>query len=127
MAPYLSFVERTIATLIERQSARLGGKIDGTLFLTVTNELHKSYFSLGKKYGGRYRLYSFPQPLSGCRNVDALLWGCGDRCRVDYLVRRAVVPALASCQASMLKLPGLSIRKKPWCNATSYSPVASVK
>lgn len=61
MSPYLSFVEQTIATLIERQSARLGGKPDGALCITVTRPFQRSYLSLGHKEGDRYRTYWFPE------------------------------------------------------------------
>src|ERR1043166_6607193 len=76
MRSYLQFIRDTLDILLERQSAHLGGKPDGTLFLTVTNELHKSYHSLGKKYGDRYRLYSFPQPPMEMQptRLDMDLW-----------------------------------------------------
>lgn len=58
---YLDFVKNTIDTLASRQSARLGGTPNGTLFLTVTRPVYTSYRSIGHKRGESFENYWFPE------------------------------------------------------------------
>ncbi|MBM3889363.1 MAG: hypothetical protein FJ388_09580, partial [Verrucomicrobia bacterium] len=59
---FLSFVLDTMKTLVERQSARLGGEPDGTLFLTCSRFANRSYRSLGyRKDDGSYSNFWFPE------------------------------------------------------------------
>ena len=57
---YLSFVTDTVEKLYMHQSARLGGKPDGTLFLTVTNPIGRGYRSLGERRGNSFVTHVFP-------------------------------------------------------------------
>ena len=63
MTDYLDYVVETVEQLIERQSARLGGKSNGALFITCSNRrTGPSYRSLGVKTGNTYRTCERPEP-----------------------------------------------------------------
>ncbi|MSS71202.1 MAG: hypothetical protein EXS64_06915 [Candidatus Latescibacteria bacterium] len=55
MSDYLEFVKDSIQTLLERQSARLGGRPDGMPCITVTKQSSKTYRSVSKGPDGIYR------------------------------------------------------------------------
>ncbi len=57
MSRYLDFVKSGVQTLIERQSARVGGRPDGALCLTVTKQTSKTYRSMGGKVGDTRRSF----------------------------------------------------------------------
>ena len=58
MTAYLDYVVATAEQLIARQSARLGGKPEGALFITCSNRrTGPSYRSLGVKSGNTYRRF----------------------------------------------------------------------
>ena len=62
--------------LLERQSAHLGGKRDGTICLAVTNPIQKSYLSLGRKGGEKYKIAWFPEKPMEMQptRLDMELW-----------------------------------------------------
>lgn len=63
MSKYLDFVKRGVGTLIERQSARAGGRPDGPLCITVTNQFSKTYRSMGGTKGNYYTVLVQEQPI----------------------------------------------------------------
>ena len=59
---YLAFVTQTVESLLERQSATLGGQPDGARFITVSRPIQRSYRALGTKLNeGIYTNYWFPE------------------------------------------------------------------
>lgn len=54
---YLPFVKQTVATLLEKQSARLGGKEDGALFVTISPAPSRAWTSVGMWDKDHYELY----------------------------------------------------------------------
>ncbi|MBI2441962.1 MAG: hypothetical protein HYV35_11405 [Lentisphaerae bacterium] len=54
---YLPFVEQTVAILLKKQSAPLGGKEDGTLFVTMVPTPSRAWTSVGIWDKDHYELY----------------------------------------------------------------------
>jgi hypothetical protein len=82
MHDYLAFVRHTVECLLREQSATLGGKPDGTRFVTVTRPIYRSYRSLGhKKDDGNHQTYWFPESPMDYRPsvVDFEAWIVFDR------------------------------------------------
>lgn len=63
MSDYLEFVKDGLQTLLDRQSARLGGKPDGTPCITVSRNLLRTWRTLGRKDGGYYSIRVEGHPL----------------------------------------------------------------
>ncbi|MSS71198.1 MAG: hypothetical protein EXS64_06895 [Candidatus Latescibacteria bacterium] len=63
MSDYLEFVKDGVQTLLERQSARLGGRPDGTPCITVSHNFIRTWRTLGKKDGGYYSIRIEGHPL----------------------------------------------------------------
>ena len=62
--PYLKFVKDALRTLVDKQSARLGGAPDGALCITITRSTSKTYRSIGGRSGDTYLTYLIPeQPM----------------------------------------------------------------
>ncbi len=73
---YAGFVVQTMEKLIQNNSARWGGDPKGTLALTVSNPMTRSYLSLGEAKGDTFQTYWFPsQPMEmEPSNLDMDLW-----------------------------------------------------
>jgi hypothetical protein len=63
MSDYLAFVKEGVRTLLERQSARLGGRPDGTPCITVSRNLIRTWRTVGRKDGGYYSIRIEGHPL----------------------------------------------------------------
>ena len=63
VSDYLDFVRQSVQTLIERQSARAGGRADGALCLTVTRQFSRSCRSMGGTKGNYYTVVIEEQPI----------------------------------------------------------------
>jgi hypothetical protein len=61
MSSYIGFVTDAVRILLDRQSARWGGRPDGTLCITITNRSNRSYRSIGGKSGDTYLTYPCPE------------------------------------------------------------------
>ena len=59
-AHYVAFVEETVAALLDRQSARLGGDPAGTLFVTASVIPTRPWTSIGLWDKDHYQLYDIP-------------------------------------------------------------------
>lgn len=57
MSQYLTFALDTFQTLLNKQAARLGGKPDGPLCLTITKKTEKTYRSIGRPAGNTYQSF----------------------------------------------------------------------
>jgi len=77
----LQFAIRTVDQLLAHQSARAGGRDDGTVCITISDRVYRSYRSLGAKKDGAFQLYWFPEApfeLHPTR-LDTELWPVLDR------------------------------------------------
>lgn len=75
MADYLEFVKTGIQTLIERQSARLGNRPDGTLCITVSRKPYRTWRAVSRQ-GDTLRsgLYEEQTLEKGASRLDLNVW-----------------------------------------------------